>query len=71
MRWHLTVQANLYTRLNLVLGFDKGIQKYVCMDDSFAVISHEHVPLVDNFGEGHQTRTHEDLMNTVIELLDT
>ena len=55
MRRHLTVQANLYTCLNLVLSFDKGIQKYIRMDDGFAVISHEHVPLVDNFGEGHQT----------------
>ena len=54
MRQHLTVQADLYMCLNLVLSFDKGIQKYIHMDDSFVVISHECVPLVDNFGEGHQ-----------------
>jgi len=74
-RWHLTVQADLYTRLNLVLGFDKGAQKFICMDDSFAIVCHQpnrcNIPLIDNLGERRRTRTHEDLADTVVELLDT
>ena len=74
-RWHLTVQADLYTGLNLVLGFDKGIQKFIRMDDSFAIVCHQanqrSIPLIDNLGERRRTRTHEDLADTVVELLDT
>lgn len=72
-RRHLTVQANLDTRLNLVLGLDECIQKLVGVDDGFAVVCHETnksgVPLVDNLGERGGARTHEDLTNAVVELL--
>ena len=53
--WHLTVQADLYMGLNLVLGFDKCIQKFIRMDGSFAIVCHQanqrNVPLIDNLGE--------------------
>ena len=72
-RRHLTVQANLDTRLDLVLGLDERIQKLVGVDDGFAVVCHETnesgVPLVDDLGERGRARAHEDLTNAVVELL--
>ena len=45
------------------------------MDDGFAVVRHKpnqrSVPLIDNLGERCRTRTHEDLADMVVELLDT
>src|SRR6267154_3450877 len=59
--WHLTVQADLDTGLDLVLCFHKGIQELVCVNDSLTVVSHQtdqsSVPLVDDLMEPELMRT--------------
>ena len=40
-RRHLTIQPDLDTGLNLVLGLDQSIKQLVRVDDSLTVVSHE------------------------------
>jgi hypothetical protein len=44
------------------------------VDDSFTIICHKtnegRVPFIDDFGEGGRARTHQNLTDAVIELLD-
>ena len=45
------------------------------MNDGLAVVGHQtndsRVPLINDFGEGSRARAHQDLSNTVVELLNT
>ena len=74
-RRHLRVQADLDTRLDLVLRLDERVEELVCVDDGFAVVGHQTdergVPLVHDLGERRRTRAHEHLSDTVVELLNT
>ena len=73
-RRHFAVQPDLDTSLDLVLGFDQRIKQLIRVDDRLAVVGHETdqrgVPLVHNLREGCGTRAHEDLSNTIVELLN-
>jgi hypothetical protein len=72
-RRHLRVQADLDTRLDLVLGLDESVEEFVRVHDGLAVVRHEsderRVPLVDDLRERGRTRAHEHLPDAVVELL--
>ena len=55
-------------------AIDKSVQKFIRMDDGFAIVSHQAnesgIPFVDDLREGSGARAHQDLSDTVIELLD-
>jgi hypothetical protein len=73
-RRHFAVQSNLNTSLDLVLGLDQCIKQFIGMDDSLTVIGHQTnncgVPLIHNLGESGRSRAHEDLANSIVELLN-
>jgi hypothetical protein len=74
-RRHLRVETDLDTCLDLVLGLDERVQKFVCVNDSLTVVRHQTnegcVPLIDDLRERRRARTHEHLTDTVVELLHT
>ena len=72
-RGHFRIQADLDTRLDLVLALDEQIEQLLGVDDRLAEVGHEtdegRVPFVDDLGEGGRSRRHEDLADAVVELL--
>mmetsp|Transcript_889 Transcript_889/g.2133 ORF Transcript_889/g.2133 Transcript_889/m.2133 type:complete len:481 (-) Transcript_889:3567-5009(-) len=72
-RGHLGVQADLDTRLHLVLTLDEQVQESIGVDDRLAEVGHHAnevcVPLVGNLREGRGTGGHEDCSAPVLELL--
>lgn len=52
---------------------DERVQQLVRVNDSLSVVGHQTndggVPLVDDLGEGGRSRGHEDLSDSVVELL--
>lgn len=72
---HLRVQPDLYSCLNLIFCLDKRIEKFIGVDDRFAIIGHQAdkgcVPLIHDLGEGRGARAHENLTDTIVELLNT
>lgn len=74
-RRHLGVKTNFDTSLDLVFGLDERIKQLVGVHDGLSVVSHQTdktgVPLVDDLRESRTTRAHENLSDTVVEVLDT
>lgn len=74
-RRHLRVKTNLDTSLDLVFGLDKRIKQLVGVHDGLSVISHQTnktgVPLIDDLRKSGTTRAHENLSDTVVEILNT
>ncbi len=70
---HLRIEANLDTRLNLVLTLDEQIKQWDGGYRGLSVVRHEtnqcSVPFVDNLRESRGTRGHKDLTHTVVETL--
>ena len=71
--WHLTVQTDFDTSLNLVLVLHEEIQQLLSIQNRLAIIGHEAdqscVPLVGNLCEGCGTTAHQDLPDPVVESL--
>ena len=69
--WHLRVQTNLYSSLDLVLALDEQVEKLLSVDDCFTEVSHETdescIPFVGDFCECRGARGHQDLPNTVFK----
>ena len=74
-RRHLQVQPSLYPSLNFIFCLDQRIERLICVDDRFTIISHQAdkgcVPLIHNLGEGRRAGAHENLADSVVEPLDT
>mmetsp|Transcript_4453 Transcript_4453/g.3945 ORF Transcript_4453/g.3945 Transcript_4453/m.3945 type:complete len:530 (-) Transcript_4453:1161-2750(-) len=72
-RRHFRVEADLDTRLNLVLALDQQVEQLRGVDDGLTEVSHQtdhgSVPLVGDFGEGGSAGRHEDLSNAILKLL--
>jgi hypothetical protein len=64
-----------HSQLQTEAGNGKDNEKFIGVDDHFAITSHQanegSIPLIHNLGEGRGARAHENLMDAVVELLDT
>mmetsp|Transcript_8730 Transcript_8730/g.18587 ORF Transcript_8730/g.18587 Transcript_8730/m.18587 type:complete len:747 (-) Transcript_8730:2392-4632(-) len=72
---HLGVEADLDTRLDLVLTLDQQVQQLLRMHHRLPVVGHEAdeggVPLVGDLGEGGGARGHEHLADAVLKALES
>jgi len=61
--------------LNFIFRLDQCVEKFIGMDYGLTIIGHQAnegcVPLVHDLGEGSGAGAHENLTDTVVELLDT
>ena len=73
--WHLTIQTNLNTRLDLVLILHKQIKELLSVEDGLTVVRHEtdegSIPLVGNLSESRCTGAHKDLTDAIVKGLDS
>jgi len=74
-RWHIRVQPDLHMSLNLIFRLDQCIERLICMDYDLTIRGHHAneggIPLFRGLGEGSGAGAHENLTDTVVELLDT
>lgn len=73
-RRHFRVKTDLDAGLNFVFAFYEQIQKFLSVHNRFTEVSHEtdqrRVPFVDDLRKRRRSRSHENLANSVVELVE-